>query len=302
MKSPILTLAGAVLAATAVSACGSTATTPGAATTPADSASKDAGSPSPSTAPAADTSQAAGSAAGSTDKEAYATALAAWKQAARAPMATVNTYVARAGAALKGASDPAYVDASAELIELSDLPLHGLTGEQQATASKDATDLDRFFGTPGLMAAPADGGSGTSSGATKKTAACTASDLRFTVTEESQKGGYYLLTASARPGVTCTLGNALPAVMFGSSPESLAHPAEQSLGEPIRLSGSQKAYAGVNPRSVDSDAEADYSQVIVGPTNDDPNPVALHLATPAPVNAPLVTDWHTDPDQPVTYL
>lgn len=282
MKSLILSLAGAALLATAATACGSTSgdlprTTPEAAsaTPAADAPSKRAGHP--------------------TDPDAYARAKALWKQKDQVALAEANTYVEKAAEALKAAGNPDYDDEVAELTELAGLPHNGLTDEQVATTKKDTEALDRFFGTSRTT-----GGSG--SGTSQVAQACRTSDLRFTVTEESQKGGYYLITASAKPGVSCALKGVYPAAAFGSAADSQVSPAEQAVGRTIRLSGSKKAYAGVNPRTVNSDAAVEYPQITVAISNDDPDPVSIRLDSPAPVNGPVATNWYADATEPVQHL
>ena len=119
---------------------------------------------------------------------------------------------------------------------------------------------------------------------------CRTDDLSIEVTEESQAGGYYLITATAKPGVTCTMNGETAPVAFGSSEDSHAGPTEQAPGEPVEVSGDAKAYAGVNPKSIDVEGVR-YPQIIVSATPDDPNPVSIDLPKEAEVAGPVATNW-----------
>ncbi len=79
---------------------------------------------------------------------------------------------------------------------------------------------------------------------------------------------------------------------FGSD-GTQAGPAEQAVGEQIKLSGSTAAYAGVNPKSTNGDGGKELDSIIVGVGDDDPNPVSLPVGT-ITVEDPIVTNWHTD--------
>jgi hypothetical protein len=78
-------------------------------------------------------------------------ALAAWKGAAAAPMASMNTYLEQAADDLRAAGDSGYDTAISQLTNLLDLPPTDDTPTQQAKAQSDVKALDSFFGTPGLM-------------------------------------------------------------------------------------------------------------------------------------------------------
>lgn len=293
MKSSLLSLAGLVLVASAATACGSAASdTSGHGTTTAGA------STTASVTPAA-------AKASTTDSAAYKKAVAAWKDAAEAPMATVNTDIQRAADALQG--EPSYAKEVKELSYLAGLPASGLTDDQVAQAHTDTVDLDTFFGTPGLMAGSSQAGEASDDSAAASPAAssaassprqsvgpCSTEDLRFTVSEESQAGGFYLITATAKPGVSCALKGITAAVSFGSSADSTAHPAEQAVSGTIQLSGSKKAYAGVNPKSGNGNGGVEYQQIIVSASNGDPDPVSLSLPSAAVVDQPVATNWHAN--------
>ncbi|GHH04548.1 DUF4232 domain-containing protein [Streptomyces lanatus] len=120
---------------------------------------------------------------------------------------------------------------------------------------------------------------------------CGANDISWSTRSESQAGGYILLMAKAKSGISCYLPAALPTVAFGSD-GTQAGPAEQSVGEQIKLSGSTVAYAGVNPKSSNSDGGKELDSIIVGVGDNDPNPVSLPVGT-ITVDKPVVTNWHT---------
>lgn len=123
------------------------------------------------------------------------------------------------------------------------------------------------------------------------TSPCRTDDLSLKVTEQSQAGGYYLITATAKPGVSCTLKGETAAVAFGSAEDAHAGPAEQAVGPSVEVSGEKKAYAGVSPKSGNVEGGVLYPQIIVSATNDDPNPVSIKLPTDADVAGPVATNW-----------
>ncbi|MEV1062781.1 DUF4232 domain-containing protein [Streptomyces sp. NPDC050263] len=120
---------------------------------------------------------------------------------------------------------------------------------------------------------------------------CGANDISWSTKSESQAGGYILIIAKAKPGITCYLPAELPTVSFGSD-GTQAGPAEQSVGEAVKLSGNTAAYAGVNPKSAGGDGGKELDSIIVGVGNDDPDPVSLPVGTII-VDDPIVTNWHT---------
>jgi hypothetical protein len=81
----------------------------------------------------------------------FSKALTAWKAAASAPQASLNTYLQQAESDLKESGNSSYDTAVSELSSLASLPNTSLTSAQQAQAHTDSENLDTFFGTPGLM-------------------------------------------------------------------------------------------------------------------------------------------------------
>ncbi|MEU0677552.1 DUF4232 domain-containing protein [Streptomyces sp. NPDC006172] len=128
---------------------------------------------------------------------------------------------------------------------------------------------------------------------------CGANDISWSTKSETQGGGYILVIAKAKSGITCYLPAALPTVAFGSDGTE-AGPAEQSVGEQIKLSGSTTAYAGVNPKSTNTDGGKELDSIIVAVGNDDPDPVSLPVGT-ITVDKPIVTNWHTSPADAVPF-
>ncbi|AWL42582.1 MULTISPECIES: DUF4232 domain-containing protein [unclassified Streptomyces] len=123
---------------------------------------------------------------------------------------------------------------------------------------------------------------------------CGTNDLDFTVTSESQAGGYYLVTAKAKSGITCYLDNNTPSASFGSGVDGVASPVGQGGEDPIKLTGSAVAYTGINPKTTNNDAGKEFEHVIVAVTEDDPDPAELKLPEAALVDKPIVTNWATD--------
>ncbi|MER5942473.1 DUF4232 domain-containing protein [Streptomyces sp. NPDC001928] len=128
---------------------------------------------------------------------------------------------------------------------------------------------------------------------------CGANDISWSTRSETQAGGYILIIAKAKPGITCYLPAALPTVAFGSHGTE-AGPAEQAVGEQIKLSGGTTAYAGVNPHSSDVTGGKELDSIIVAVGSDDPHPVSLPVDSII-VDKPIVTNWHTAPTDAVPF-
>ncbi|MFJ8751622.1 hypothetical protein ACIREO_20185 [Streptomyces sp. NPDC102441] len=169
----------------------------------------------------------------------------------------------------------------------------------ESSGGSDATST----GSPSSEATSTEASSGegstskTESGGGEKSGygqSCGTNDLAFTVTSESQAGGYYLVTAKAKSGITCYLDVNTPSVQFGSEADGLASPVGQGGEDPIKLTGSTAAYTGISPKSVNSDDGIEFENVIISLTNDDPDPAELKLPDTANVNKPIVTNWSTD--------
>ncbi|MFD8434090.1 DUF4232 domain-containing protein [Streptomyces microflavus] len=128
---------------------------------------------------------------------------------------------------------------------------------------------------------------------------CGANDLSWSTRSESQAGGYILVMAKAKSGITCVLPAAPPTIAFGSDGTE-AGPAEQSVGKAITLSGGTVAYAGVNPKTTNTDWGKELDTIIVAIGNDDANPVSLKVGT-INVDKPVVTNWHTAPKDAVPF-
>ncbi|MEV6146654.1 DUF4232 domain-containing protein [Streptomyces sp. NPDC051992] len=160
---------------------------------------------------------------------------------------------------------------------------------------------DQGSGTAGKAAGGRDGsGADTGNGKREQVGqVCGANDISWSTRSETQAGGYILITAKAKPGITCVLPGDLPTVAFGSDGTE-AGPAEQSAGDPITLSGSTTAYAGVNPKSGNADGGKELDSIIVAVGDGDPDPVSLKVGT-ITVDKPVVTNWHTSPADAVPF-
>lgn len=178
-------------------------------------------------------------------------------------------------------------------------------GSPSASASEDAA-------SDGPSDAPSSGASdeasdqasdepsaGSGSNGSKAGQECGANDLSWSTRSESQAGGYILVMAKAKSGITCVLPAALPTVAFGSDGTE-AGPVEQSVGKPVTLSGSTTAYAGVNPKTTNTDGGKELDSIIVAVGNEDPNPVSLKVGT-ITVDKAVVTNWHTAPTDAVPF-
>ncbi|MCX5309398.1 DUF4232 domain-containing protein [Streptomyces sp. NBC_00154] len=181
------------------------------------------------------------------------------------------------------------------------------TGAAQGSSS--ATPAGSAVTPSGSSAAGSNQGTGKGSDATGKGSAdgggadtangerepvgqsCGANDISWSTRSETQAGGYILIIAKAKSGITCYLPAALPTVAFGSDGTE-AGPAEQTAGKQIKLSGSTTAYAGVNPKTTNGNGGKELDSIIVAIGDDDPNPVSLPVGT-ITVDHPIVTNWHT---------
>ncbi|MFJ2205620.1 DUF4232 domain-containing protein [Streptomyces microflavus] len=166
-----------------------------------------------------------------------------------------------------------------------------------ATPSAGAPEAD-----PSASASGGREGSGADTGSGEREQVgqvCGANDLSWSARSESQAGGYILVMAKAKSGITCVLPAALPTIAFGSDGTE-AGPAEQSVGKAITLSGGTVAYAGVNPKTTNTDWGKELDTIIVAIGNEDANPVSLKVGT-INVDKPVVTNWHTAPKDAVPF-
>ncbi|CAL9445970.1 hypothetical protein C1708_21005 [Streptomyces sp. DH-12] len=170
--------------------------------------------------------------------------------------------------------------------------------------SRFATRATRF--ALAAVAALALGGAATatatadSGGST--TRPCATSDLNFKVTAETQAGGYYLITAKAKPGLICHLEGVFPSASFGSSPDTEVSPAEHGVSDDIVLAGSTAAYAGISPKSTNDDNGIEFDRIHLSVAGDEENSVTLRLPDTATVDRPIATNWHADPADAVPFL
>ncbi|MFD9053614.1 DUF4232 domain-containing protein [Streptomyces zaomyceticus] len=118
---------------------------------------------------------------------------------------------------------------------------------------------------------------------------CGANDIDWSA--KSQAGGYILIMAKAKSGISCWLPAELPTVAFGSDGTE-AGPAEQTPATDIKLSGSTVAYAGVITKTTKGNWSKVLDSIIVGVGDEDPDPVSLSVGT-INVDHPVVTNWHT---------
>ncbi|MEU6992210.1 DUF4232 domain-containing protein [Streptomyces sp. NPDC046465] len=131
--------------------------------------------------------------------------------------------------------------------------------------------------------------------------ACGTGDLTFKLTEETQAGGYFLITAKARPGITCYLEGTFPSAGFGSSADTQVTPAEQAVTDSVKLSGSTAAYAGINPKTTNDDYGTELGRLFLAVAGDEGNTVALRLPSPTLIDKPISTNWHADPADAVPF-
>ncbi len=116
---------------------------------------------------------------------------------------------------------------------------------------------------------------------------CGTNDLDFTVTSESQAGGYYLVTAKAKSGITCYLDVNTPSVSFGSGADGVASPVGQGGEDPIKLTGSAVAYTGISPKTTKSDAGKNSRTSSSPSARTTPTPPNSSSPTPPTSTSPL---------------
>ncbi|MFC8146430.1 DUF4232 domain-containing protein [Streptomyces paradoxus] len=131
--------------------------------------------------------------------------------------------------------------------------------------------------------------------------ACVTKDLTYKVSSKTQAGGYYLVTAKAKAGVTCHLEGVFPSASFGSSPDTEVAPAEHAVSERVTLSGSTAAYAGINPKTTNNDHGREFDFLHLAVAGDETNAVTLTLPETATVDRPIATNWHADPADAVPF-
>lgn len=122
---------------------------------------------------------------------------------------------------------------------------------------------------------------------------CGTNDLDFTVTWEARPISYYLVTAKAKSGITCYLDVNTPSISFGSRADGVASPVGQGGEDPIKLSGSSVAYAGINVKTTEGEGGTQFEFVTIATSEDDPNPAVLELPDAPTVDKPIVTNWST---------
>ncbi|MFH9476890.1 hypothetical protein ACH4L7_24050 [Streptomyces anulatus] len=128
---------------------------------------------------------------------------------------------------------------------------------------------------------------------------CGTNDLDFTVTWEAQPISHYLLTAKAKSGITCYLDVNTPSVSFGSGADGVASPVGQGGEDPIKLSGSSIAYAGINVKTTEGEGGKQFEHVIIATTEEDPDPAQVELPDAPTVDKPIVTNWSTKRDETI---
>ncbi|WP_345943751.1 DUF4232 domain-containing protein [Streptomyces sp. SID3212] len=130
---------------------------------------------------------------------------------------------------------------------------------------------------------------------------CGTNDLSFTISSRTQAGGYLLVTAKAKSGVTCHLEGILPTAFFGSSRDSHVSPAQHAVSEGVTLSGSTAAYAGINPKTTNDENGIQFGQLFLSVAGDEDNTVTLTLPRTVTVDRPIATNWQADPADAVPF-
>ncbi|MFE6697823.1 hypothetical protein [Streptomyces sp. NPDC057718] len=185
-----------------------------------------------------------------------------------------------------GAATPSAASSSAE-------------GGKSDTPSDDSATAGESASTSGSKSSGTAGDKGESSNGDKSGygQSCGTNDLDFTVTWEAQPISHYLVTAKAKSGITCYLDVNTPSVSFGSGADGVASPVGQGGEDPIKLSGSSVAYAGIDAKTTEGDGGKKFESVIIATSEDDPNPAQVELPDAPTVDKPIVTNWSTKRDE-----
>ncbi|MEU6845621.1 hypothetical protein ABZ930_27475 [Streptomyces sp. NPDC046716] len=178
-------------------------------------------------------------------------------------------------------------------------------GGEGSSADKPSADASTTKGSSN--GGSSSGGSDDKSGSTAGDKSgygqsCGTNDLEFTVTTETQAGGYYLVTAKAKSGITCYLDVNTPSVSFGSGADGVASPVGQGGEDPIKLSGSAVAYTGVSPKTTKENGGVEFENIIIATTDNDPHPAEIKLPDTATVDKPIVTNWSTKRSETVPVI
>ncbi|MBK3557968.1 DUF4232 domain-containing protein [Streptomyces sp. MBT56] len=198
------------------------------------------------------------------------------------------TMTALAATTACGPEDPSETGAAAPSTSTS------ASASASSSASAEGTESGKGGDGKGETEAPAgdkgDSASGDKSGYGQS---CGTNDLDFTVTWEAQPISHYLVTAKAKSGITCYLDVNTPSVSFGSGADGVASPVGQGGEDPIKLSGSSVAYAGINVKTTEGEGGKQFENVIIATSEDDPNPAEVELPDAPTVDKPIVTNWST---------
>ncbi|MEV0638008.1 DUF4232 domain-containing protein [Streptomyces sp. NPDC050619] len=168
---------------------------------------------------------------------------------------------------------------------------NGANGDSGASDSSDGSNPGSTTGTGDSGGTAGDGGGVGQS--------CGSNDISWSASSETQAGGYFLIKAKAKPGITCFLPASLPVVAFGSDGTE-AGPAEQSVGQQIKLRAGVTAYTGVQTKTTNTNDGKQFDSLILSVSGDDPHPVSVDVDAYV-VDKPIVTNWHTSPADAVPF-
>ncbi|MCK1812818.1 DUF4232 domain-containing protein [Streptomyces sp. XM4011] len=133
------------------------------------------------------------------------------------------------------------------------------------------------------------------------TQSCGTTDLTFSVSEESEAGGYFVITAQAAEGISCTLEGTTPLAFFGSSEDSQVS-AIESPGADIELSGDAVAYAGINPKTTDGDGGIEFEQLFIAIAGEDGGDAVEFPVSATVVDEAIASNWTVDPSDFTGYM
>ncbi|MFB7495069.1 DUF4232 domain-containing protein [Streptomyces sp. NPDC056161] len=221
------------------------------------------------------------------------TALAASAVLSAGLLMTACQGSATGSASASASSTTAGSSTAADQKDSTGAPTESKSGETNSGNSGSGASDSSGSGTAGSGSSDASGtgSSGTAGDKSGYGQQCGTNDISWSATSETQAGGYFLIKAVAKSGITCVIPAQLPVVAFGSGGTEAAN-AEQSAGQPITLKAGVAAYAAVNPKTTNNNDGVEYQDLIVSVAQNDPNPVSLKVGSFVE-DKPVVSSWHT---------
>ncbi|UGQ09050.1 hypothetical protein LO772_18950 [Yinghuangia sp. ASG 101] len=225
-------------------------------------------------------------------------------RSARIVLAVTATVALAAGLTACGSDDDTAAADGSSAQGLSSTT--GGSGVPAANAQEDsATTMSGSTNSTGETTGSSDNSGGSSQGSSASDQpesgvgqSCGTNDLDFLVTP-TDSGGYLLVTATAQPGITCSVDGGAPLVLFSSAEKTKPYPSEL-MGTPapdsIKISGSTHAYAVIIPNTTRADSAPEFEQADITVSEDDSHTAHVTLPGTYSVDEAAVTSWYATPE------